>query len=235
MWAVEKTEVLPVGCSRWGLTRAEGQNPLPEPVDHASFDAAQDVVVFLGREHTLLAQAELPISHHLQVLRAALNPFSTQPILVLGIAPTDMQDLALALVELQEVHTGPSLKPVKISLDGIPSLQHIDGTTQLGVISKLAEGALKPTVSVANKDVKQYWSQYQPLRNTTHHWLPLGHRAIDRSSLSAAIQPIPYPQSGPSIKSMSLQFRDAKEKLRVQEFNNFTENRTQWHTYLKLY
>ncbi|KAK4830146.1 hypothetical protein QYF61_008634, partial [Mycteria americana] len=32
--------------------------------------------------------------------------------------------------------------------------------------------------------------------------------AIDRNSLSATIQPIPYTSSGPSVKSMSLQFRD---------------------------
>ena len=30
--------------------------------------------------------------------------------------------------------------------------------------------------------------------------------AADRSSLSATIQPIPYPESGPSIKSIFLQF-----------------------------
>ena len=41
-----------------------------------------------------------------------------QPISVLGIALTHGQDLALGLVELQEVWTGPSLKPVKVPLDG---------------------------------------------------------------------------------------------------------------------
>jgi len=30
--------------SRWGLTRVEGQNTLPRPAGHASFDAAQDMV-----------------------------------------------------------------------------------------------------------------------------------------------------------------------------------------------
>ncbi|KAK4830147.1 hypothetical protein QYF61_008635 [Mycteria americana] len=81
-------------------------------------------------------------------------------VFVLWIAPTQVQDLALGLAELHEVHTGPPLKPVTVTLDGIPSLQCVDHTTQLGVIGKLAEGALKPTVHVANKDVKQCWSQY---------------------------------------------------------------------------
>ena len=78
---------------------------------------------------------------------------------MLGIAPTHVQDLALGLVELHEVRTGPPLKPVKVPLDGIPSLQRVDRTTQLGVIGKLAEGALNPTVYVINEDIKQYWSQ----------------------------------------------------------------------------
>jgi len=71
-----------------------------------------------------------------------------------------------------------------------------------------AEGALNPTVRVSDKDVKRCQFQYQPLRNTTHHWSPLGHHAIDHNSLSATIQPIAYPLRGLSIKSMSLQFTD---------------------------
>ena len=57
-----------------------------------------------------------------------------------------MQDLALGLVELREVPMGPLLKPVKGPLDGIPSLKSTNCTSQLGVICKLAEGALNPTV-----------------------------------------------------------------------------------------
>jgi len=58
------------------------------------------------------------------------------------------------------VHTGPPLKPLQVALDGIPSLQHIDRTTHLGVMGKLAECALNPTVRVAVKDVKQHGSQH---------------------------------------------------------------------------
>ena len=94
------------------------------------------------------------------LLRSAFNPFSAQPVFVLGITLTPVQDLALGLVELHEACMGPPLKPVKVPLDGIPSLQHVDRTTQLGVIGKLAEGALNPTVHVANKDVKQHQPQY---------------------------------------------------------------------------
>ncbi|KAK4827407.1 hypothetical protein QYF61_017837 [Mycteria americana] len=171
---------------------------------------AQDTVGFLGCKCTLPGHVDLLINQHPQVLllRVALNPFSAWPVFVFGIAPTHVQDLELGLVELHEVRTGPLLKPVKVPLDGIPFLQCVDHTTQVGIIGKLAEGALNPTVHVTDKDIKHHQSQYQPLRNATHHWSPLGHRAIDHNSLSATIQPISYPPNGPSIKPTSPQFRD---------------------------
>lgn len=36
----------------------------------------------------------------------------------------------------------PLLKLTKVPLDGIPSLQHVGYTPQLGVVGKVAEGAL---------------------------------------------------------------------------------------------
>jgi len=75
---------------------------------------------------------------------------------VLGIAVTHVQDLALGLVERYEFHTSPLLKPVLVPLDGIPSLQPVNCTAQLGVIGKL----MLNMVHVASKDVEQHWSQY---------------------------------------------------------------------------
>ena len=67
-----------------------------------------------------------------------------------------MQDHALGLAEPHEVHVGPPLKPVKVPLDGIPSLKCVNCTTQCGVICKLAEGAVDPTV--IDKDFKSFFS-----------------------------------------------------------------------------
>ncbi|KAK4827359.1 hypothetical protein QYF61_017284 [Mycteria americana] len=53
---------------------------------------------------------------------AALNPLIAKPVSMFGIALTQVQDLALGLVELHEVRMGPPLKPVKVPLDGISSL-----------------------------------------------------------------------------------------------------------------
>ncbi|KAK4825874.1 hypothetical protein QYF61_003148 [Mycteria americana] len=99
--------------------------------------------------------------------RAAVNPFIPQPVLILGVASIQVQDLALGLDEPHEFHMGPLLELVQFPLDGIPSLRHVNRTTQLGVICKLAEGALNPTVYVIDKDIEQYWSLYRRLSDTT--------------------------------------------------------------------
>ena len=74
---------------------------------HTSLDAAQDMVCLLGFECTLLGHVELLINQHHQVLllRAALSLFSSQPVSVLGIFLTQVQDRALGLVELHELLT----------------------------------------------------------------------------------------------------------------------------------
>jgi len=51
--------------------------------------------------------------------------------------------------------TGTMLKPVQIPLDDIPPFSCVNCTTQLGVISKLAEGALNLIVYVTDKDVEE--------------------------------------------------------------------------------
>ncbi|KAK4828346.1 hypothetical protein QYF61_026007 [Mycteria americana] len=108
----------------------------------------------------MLRCAREPSRGYSQVLicRATLNPFIPQSVLILQIALAQVQDLALGLTELHEVHMGPLLKPVKVPLDGIPSLKHINCTTQLGVICKLAEGtgmkALQNPLALCNKTVR---------------------------------------------------------------------------------
>jgi len=112
-------------------SRAEGQNPLPQPAGHAAFGATQDTVGLLGCERTLLARVQLFIHQYPQILlgRAALNPFIRQPAPIPGVTLTHVQDLAPGLVEPHEVHMGLLLELVKVPLDGIPSLQGTGCTT----------------------------------------------------------------------------------------------------------
>ena len=122
--APELDVVVQMGSHQSGV---EGQNPLPRPAGYAAFDAAQDTAGFLGCECTLPGHVELLVNQHTQaLLRAALNPFSAQPVFMLGIASTHVQVLVLGLVELHEVCKGPPLKPAKVPLGGIPSLQNVN-------------------------------------------------------------------------------------------------------------
>ncbi|KAK4833105.1 LOW QUALITY PROTEIN: hypothetical protein QYF61_027771 [Mycteria americana] len=180
-------------------SRVEGQNHLPQPAGHAALDAAQDMVGLLGCKRTLLAHVQLFIHQCPQVLlcRAALNHIIPQPVLKLMIALT--QDPALGLVEPHEVHTGPLLQLVQVPLDDTPSFWCVKCITKLGVVCKLADGALDLAVNVIDENIEQHQSQYGPLRDTT---------PIDLYPLDAIIQPVPYPLNSPPIKSISLQFRE---------------------------
>ena len=68
--------------------------------------------------------------------------------------------MSCSLISLHEICKGPPLKPVKVPLDGIPSLQGINHTTQFGGVVRLTEDALSPTVHIVDKGVKQHQSQY---------------------------------------------------------------------------
>ncbi|KAK4822062.1 hypothetical protein QYF61_008871 [Mycteria americana] len=129
----------------------------------------EDMVGLLGCECTLSAHVQLFIH------QAALNPFIPKPVLIPGVAPTQVQDPALGLVEPHEIYMGPLLELVHVSLDGIASLRRVNHTTQLGVVCKQVEGALNPTVYATDEDIKQRWSQYGPLRDTICHRSPSGH------------------------------------------------------------
>ena len=82
-------------------SRAEGQNHLPCPAGHASFDVAQDTVSLLDGKGTLLPHVQPFIHQYPQVIlgRAALSSFFLRPGLILGVAPTQVQGLFLGLVK----------------------------------------------------------------------------------------------------------------------------------------
>lgn len=66
--------------------RAEGDNHLPLPAGHPSFDTAQDTVVLLGCESSLLAHVQLFIHQDPQVLLCRAETFPTGLSLQLCIA-----------------------------------------------------------------------------------------------------------------------------------------------------
>jgi len=152
--------------------------------------------------HQEVQQGHRPTYPQVFLFTAALNPFVPQPVLIQRIAPTQLQDPALGLIEHHEVHMGPlstswdcpgpsGWRPI--------SQEFLNHTTHVGVICKVAEDDLSPTVYVIEGDIKLSWSQYGPLRVTTCHRSPSGHWAFDQYPLDVTIHTIPHSQNSPLI------------------------------------
>ena len=88
--------------------------------------------------------------------RASLSEFFSQNVNMCGIALTRVQHLALCH---HSVHMGQLFKIVQTPLDGMLSFYFVNCTPFVGVIRKLAEGALDPPVCVIEKDVEEHQSQ----------------------------------------------------------------------------
>ncbi|KAK4816777.1 hypothetical protein QYF61_022889 [Mycteria americana] len=189
------------------------------------------MVGFLGCESTPSAHVQLFIHQYPQVLlcRAALSLFIPQPLLILGVAPTQVQDPALGLVEPHEVHIGPLLELVQVPLDSILSLRCVNCTTQLGVICKLAEGALdnssgiSPSCHDRSKMTKHglAMTSKQLLQNLWAH--PIGVHDLKKSKAQANVL-CRYKDTVTSDRTRrnGLKLRQGRFRLDVRKFF-FTE------------
>ncbi|KAK4823964.1 hypothetical protein QYF61_008350 [Mycteria americana] len=144
--------------------RVQGHDHFPSPAGHAIFDTSQDAIGFLGHPGTLLAHIQAAVNQHPQVLlcQAAFQPLFPKPVVLHGVAVAQVQDLALGLVEPYTVDLSPSIQPVQVPLQSLPTLKHINTPAQLGVICKLTESALDPFVQIIDKDIKQNCPNTEP-------------------------------------------------------------------------
>jgi len=125
-----------------------GHDHLPTPAGHTISDTSQDAVGLLGHLATLLAHVQPALDQHIQVLfcLGACQPLFPKPVTLCGVVVTQVQDLALGLVEPHTIGLGPSIQPVQIPLQSLPTLKQIDTAARLGVILELTEGALNPLI-----------------------------------------------------------------------------------------
>ncbi|KAK4821248.1 hypothetical protein QYF61_016547 [Mycteria americana] len=210
-------EVRPHQC------RVQGHNHFPSPAGHAIFDTGQDAIGLLGRLGTLLAHIQAAVNQHPQVLlcQAAFQPLFPKPVVLHGVAVAQVQDLALGLVKPHTIHPSPSIQPVQVPLQSLPTLQQINTPTQLGVVCKLTESALDPFVQIIDKDVKQNWPQHRALGNTACDRPPTGVNSIHHHSLGPAVQPVLYPAKSTPVQAMSSQF--LQENAVGNRVKGFTE------------
>ncbi|KAK4824593.1 hypothetical protein QYF61_016838 [Mycteria americana] len=195
-------EVRPHRC------RVQGHDHFPSPAGHTISDTSQDAIGLLGHLGTLLAHIQAAVNQYSQVLLcwAAFQPLFPKPVALPGVAVAQVQDLALGLVEPHTFGPSPSIQPVQVPLQSLPTLQQINTPTQLGVICKLTEGALDPLVQIIDNDIKQNWPQHRALGNTTCDRPPTGVNSIHHHSLGPAIQPVLYPAKSTPVQAMSSQF-----------------------------
>ncbi|KAK4813631.1 hypothetical protein QYF61_014391 [Mycteria americana] len=203
--------------------RVQGHDHCPSPAGHAISDTSQDAIGFLGHLGTLLAHIQAAANQHPQVLLclAAFQPLFPKPVALHGVAVAQVQDPTLGLVEPHTIDLGPSIQPVQVPLQSLPTLKQINTPTQLGVICKLTEGALDPLVQIIDKDVKQNWPQHRALGNTACDRPPTGVNSIHHHSLGPAVQPVLYPAKSTPVQAMSSQF--LQENAVGNRVKGFTE------------
>ncbi|KAK4818014.1 hypothetical protein QYF61_004127 [Mycteria americana] len=148
-------EVRPHQC------RVQGHDHFPTPAGHTIPDISQNAVGFLGHLGSLLAHVQPAVNQHAQVLflRAAFQALLPKPVALHGVVVIEGQDPAFGLVEPHTTGLSPSIQPVQIPLQSLPTLKQIDTPAQLGVICKLTEDTLNPLIQIIDKDIRQIWPQ----------------------------------------------------------------------------
>lgn len=73
---------------------------------------------------------------HSQVLfyQTTSQPLFPRPTLLHGVVLAQAQILALGLVEHLAIGLGPSVQPIQISLQSLPTLKQINSPTSLGIV-----------------------------------------------------------------------------------------------------
>lgn len=90
-------------------------------------------------------------------------------------------NLCLALLNFTEVQPHLSSLSRSLWMPSLPSSVWLH--SQLGVLGKQSWGCLIPTAHVTK--IMSVSAPIPTPRNATHHWFPLGHRAIDHDSWNA--------------------------------------------------
>ncbi|XP_052520385.1 uncharacterized protein LOC128071565 isoform X3 [Tympanuchus pallidicinctus] len=179
----------------------EGEDHLPRPAGHALFSAPQYAIGPLGHKGTLLAHGQPVVHQDTQVpfRRAPLQQVIPQPVLVHAIIPPQMQDSTLAFVKPHPVFFCPALQPIQVLLNGSTAFRCVNQSSQLRIISKLAEGGHYPFIKVIDEDVEQDQTQHRPLRNTASYRSPTGLCTTNNDPLCSVSQPVFNPPHCPLI------------------------------------
>lgn len=105
-----------------------------------------------------------------------------------------VQDLALHLVEHHRIVLSPSVLPLQMPLQSLPTIQQINNPAQFAVVCRLSEG-LNPLFQVIDKGIEQDQPKY------TCEESPAESHSIHHHSLGSSIQPVFYPVNSTSVQA----------------------------------
>ena len=110
------------------------------------------------------------INQHPQAnfFHTVFQPLCPKPVAFPRVVDAKVPEPALGVVEPHPIGLCQAIQPVQIPLLGLSIPRQISISSQLGVICKLNEVALKPLIHVINTDIEEDRPQYCPLKNTTH-------------------------------------------------------------------
>ncbi|PKU46678.1 hypothetical protein llap_2995 [Limosa lapponica baueri] len=111
--------------------RVQRHHHFPTPAGHAIPDTSQDAIGLLGHLGTLLAHVKLSVHQYPQILFcwATIQPLFPKPVALPGVVVTQMQDLALGLIEPHAIGLGSLIQPVQVPLLSLPTLKQINTLT----------------------------------------------------------------------------------------------------------
>ena len=114
------------------------------------------------------------------------------------VIPSQVKDPTLALVKSHQIPLCPTLQPIQVLLNNSTAFWCVSCSSQLCIISNLAEGGLYAFTQVIGEDVKQDLTQYQSLGNTASYRPPTRFFTTDHDPSSSAssqstYSPLIYP------------------------------------------
>ncbi|KAK4831743.1 LOW QUALITY PROTEIN: hypothetical protein QYF61_018873 [Mycteria americana] len=151
----------------------QGYDRFPSPAGHIIFDTSQDAIGLLGRLGTLPAHIQAAVNQHSQVLlcQAAFQPLFPKPVALHGVVVTQVQDLALSLVEPHTIGLGPLIHTVQNPLAFLPSRRSMLPPNLLSSANLLRAHSIPSSRSLI-KILNRTGSKTEPRRTslvTGHH------------------------------------------------------------------
>ncbi|KAK4828716.1 hypothetical protein QYF61_000554 [Mycteria americana] len=144
------------------------EDPMLEQAKQPQFPQPLLIRLVLQTLHQLRCPS-LDMLQHLKVsLVAAFQPLFPKPVALHGVVVAQVQDLALGLVEPHTIVLGPSIQPVQVPLQSLPTLKQINAPAQLGVVCKRTQGAPDPLIQTIDKDIK---TELAPILSPGEHHL----------------------------------------------------------------